>query len=1225
MRLTAIALVCVLLFYGAAYAQTDRGTITGTVTDQAGAMVPNAALEAKNLQTGAVFQAATSSTGNYTLAQLPVGQYQLTATLSGFKQFLQTGITVLVAQVLRIDIKLEVGNIQDQVTVNADAPLLKTESGELSHTTSTDYMNDVPMLTVSGGIRDAFASVNLIPGGGEVTMPGWGGTLRVNGAPGGTLGMAIEGQDATNTAWSGAWSISQPSIEAIQETTIQTSNYAAEYGQVGGGLFNMTVRSGTNKLHGGAYEYMRNETLFDAALPYLHETPRERRHDFGFTAGGPVYIPKMYDGRDKTFFFWSFEQNRVSQTRTSALTVPTEAYRKGDFSDPSLYTGDRIGTDALGRPIMNGAIYDPATIRTVTGTYGDYAGVPAIVADPFPGNKIPAGYALDRVALKIQDLIPHPTNDSSTSNYVTTYPATITNSIYALKMDHSLSSKLKVSGYWSLNSAYIPIRDALPYPITEEEDIGNTGHTARLNLDYTISPTQLLHLGGGFLGFEFINDQSFPPGSEKGFNALQEIGLPGTQYNQFPAFYGLNGANGSGMGVSAASGDNFGSNSFQRQFVQKPTGVATFNWVKGNHSYKFGGEIRVESYPSQVQSPANGAFYFDAAQTGLPYLQTTSLPDGSIGFPYASFLLGAVNRGETALPSNFHLGKHSFAFYVQDSWKATRKLTIDYGLRYDFQTAIRTDGRVPGFGFDTPNPAYGNLPGAVVFERNGAQFSSNYPYNFGPRLGIAYQITKKTVLRAGFGVSTAQTSLLEMNTLRWGSDVRWGPNPTYGKAASQLQNGPPIVPPALKWPDFNPGQAPFTAGAMFLNGFDRHGGYPPRQTMWSIGIQHELSRNLSLEASYVGNRGVWWNSDGSLSDPNRVTPAILAAHNFDPTLANLNDDFVLTQPLSSLSADQLAHYKLAPPYGGFEGTVSQALRPYPHFGGIFVQWAPLGNTWYDALQVKLTKRYSHGVELNANYTFQKELTVGSETQDTAFTIFPAVINLNDLRLNKTLSGLSIPHRLVISGTYTTPKVNVYKPLSVLMKDWRIGFLLTYQSGTPIPAPQALNNLNPATTLSLCEPMSAPMQSCNGLLGLFGIPSVGYMSRVPGVSLYTQDINSHYDPNTTFILNEAAWATPPDGKFPTGSPYYNDYRYRRTPTENISLERIFRFKESATLSVRVELYNAFNRTFIPTPFNQLVFPQVKLPDGTAAAGFGYSEGFMNASGQRTGQLVARFNF
>jgi hypothetical protein len=705
--------------------------------------------------------------------------------------------------------------------------------------------------------------------------------------------------------------------------------------------------------------------------------------------------------------------------------------------------------------------------------------------------------------------------------------------------------------------------------------------------------------------------------------------MPGQQFSDMPTFVGLTGANGSGMTTNFVMDVNLGPNAQQHQWEEKPTGVATFNWVKGNHSYKFGAEIRIDSYPSKVYTPANGFFYFDAAQTGLPYLLTTSVGSGSIGFPYASFLLGDVNHGETALPSDFHLGKKALAFFAQDSWKATRKLTIDYGLRYDFQTYIETDGRVPGFGANIPNPAYGNILGAVEFEGYGTghcncSFASNYPYDFGPRLGVAYQFAPKTVLRAGIGIAYGQTALLEMDTLRFGSDVHYGPYPIYGEAVSYLQNGPAVVPPVLQWPNYYAGQAPFLPQSTFMNGFDRHAGYPPRQTMWSIGIQRELSRNFSLEASYVGNRGVWWNSDGALSDPNAVTPAILAAHNFDPTLANLTDDALLTQPLGSLTPTQLAQFKLSPPYAGFVGTVSQSLRPYPQFGGIFMQWAPLGNTWYDALQVKLTKRYSRGLEFNANYTFQKEETIGADTQDTAFMVPPAVVSLNNLRLNKTISGLSLPHRLVISGTYTTPIANVYKPLSVLMKDWQIGAVLTYQSGFPIPAPTALNPLNPAVTLSLCEPMAPNTQMCGGGLGMFGVTNIGYMNRVPGASLYTQDINSHWDPNTTFILNKNAWVNPPAGQYPTGSPYYNDYRYRRTPTENISLQRIFRIKESKTLTIRCELYNAFNRTFIPNPSNQMLFPQT-VAGGAALAGFGYASNWIGTGGQRTGQLVGRFNF
>jgi len=350
-----------------------------------------------------------------------------------------------------------------------------------------------------------------------------------------------------------------------------------------------------------------------------------------------------------------------------------------------------------------------------------------------------------------------------------------------------------------------------------------------------------------------------------------------------------------------------------------------------------------------------------------------------------------------------------------------------------------------------------------------------------------------------------------------------------------------------------------------------------------------------------------------------VTPSILAAHNFDPTLSNVTQDLVLLQPLSSLTPAQLAQYNLSPPFAGFHGTVSQSLRPFPQFGAIFNQYAPLGNTWYDSLQVKLTKRFSHGLDLNANYTFQKEEVVGTETQDTAFEVLPAIVNENNLRANKSLSGLSIPHRLVVSGTYVTPRANVYKPLATVMKDWRLGALLTYQSGFPIPAPMALNYPNPAQELSLCEPMSAPLSSCNQIFG-----NVGYQLRVPGVPLFTKDINSHWNPDTTFILNQAAWTTPTPGQFSPGSPYYHDYRYRRTPTENLSLERIFRIRESKTLSIRCEMYNAFNRTHIPNPSNQLVFPQTVV-NGAAVSGFGYASNWINTGGQRTGQLVARFHF
>jgi hypothetical protein len=458
-----------------------------------------------------------------------------------------------------------------------------------------------------------------------------------------------------------------------------------------------------------------------------------------------------------------------------------------------------------------------------------------------------------------------------------------------------------------------------------------------------------------------------------------------------------------------------------------------------------------------------------------------------------------------------------------------------------------------------------------------------------------------------------------MWSLRFGSLDRYGTD-TFGLAAGLLQNGPnvngnPIVP---VWPDLDPGSRPITTGDPFMTSVDHNAGRPPRQLMWSIGVQRELTTNLSLEVSYVGNRGVWWMSNGALTDPNRVTPEILAANGL--SLSNAADRDLLLKPITHPDVVARGFEK---PFSSFPdgGSLSQALRPYPHFSGIFVLWAPLGNTWYDSMQVKLTKRYSYGLDFTAAYSWQKELTVGAETFDPAFApVQPAVNDLNDLRSNKVISGLSVPHRLVIGLNYTTPQFDLPKSLSWLFKDWKFGAVLTYQSGRPIHVPISNNGIG--SLLSLCAPQSV-FGGCN-TSPYFNAPA-SHMNRVPGEPLFTQDINGKYDPFNTFVLNPDAWETPPPGEFGKTSAYISDYRYARQPNENLSLGRIFKFREGLSLQLRVELYNAFNRTRIPNPDSTYSWvPQVRNDDGTTASGFGYINA-INAGGQRTGQIVARFSF
>jgi Carboxypeptidase regulatory-like domain len=283
---------------GAILAQSDRGTITGTVNDPAGAVIAGAPVEIKNVDTGAIYQAGTSATGNYTLAQLPVGRYELSVTAPGFKKYVRPGITVEVAQVYRADVVLEVGSATESVTVSDSAPLLKTESGELSHNVDIGTLDTLPVMQIGAsagqaGLRNPYAVVQLLPG--STYAPDV--DIRINGVPANTQAMRVEGQDATN-GWGTQQSEVQPSVDAIQEFAVQTSNYAAEFGQAGSGLFNVTMRSGTNHFHGSGYEYFVNEAL-NAGTPFTNNghggllRPRQRRNDFGFTAGGPIFIPKL--------------------------------------------------------------------------------------------------------------------------------------------------------------------------------------------------------------------------------------------------------------------------------------------------------------------------------------------------------------------------------------------------------------------------------------------------------------------------------------------------------------------------------------------------------------------------------------------------------------------------------------------------------------------------------------------------------------------------------------------------------------------------------------------------------------------------------------------------------------------------------------------------------------------------------------------------------------------
>jgi hypothetical protein len=1260
LRLCAICLfICTLAVYG-----QSIGSITGTIEDPAGAVVPGAPVEVKNMETGAVYKGGASSTGNFVIP-VPVGKYELSVTVTGFKKFVRQNLDVVVATDTRQDVNLTVGAVTDTVTVTDSAPLLKTESGELSHVVSVSDADNLPLLTIgstANGLRDPLQMINLLPG----VQFSADNILRVNGLPSNSEAIRIEGQDATNGIWRQSASMTESGTDAIQEVSIQTSNFAAEYGQAAGGFFNFTMKSGTNQFHGSAYDYLRNEAM-NAGLPYTdrcvsnslqcgqHVRNKLRQNDYGFTIGGPIRIPKIYNGQNKSFFFFNFEQFRVATSVSNGvMTVPTAAYEAGNFGtavpvciavsaacpavggQTYLTQSGVIAKDPLGRLVPQEGVYDPSTAQQTAG---------GIVTNLFPNGQIPAN-RFDPVALKVQALFPQPTNSNLINNYNIPFYSTFTHtSNPSIKIDQSLSPTVKISGYFSellqnspnTNGLMLGGSVATSNAITGVAPTNNINRTSRINYDQTLRPTLLLHFG---VGYQWLYD----PAQAPSYNQSQ-IGLSGYYVNLFPSISGLAALGGPTGGYSGALGP--GVYGAQKQFDEKTTANTSLTWVKGNHTFKFGGELVIDGQNYIANARGNGNITFSPNETSDPWQGSTSpTPTGTSGFGYASFLLGGIDSLTIAPPADMRMGNHGIGLYAQDSWKVTRKLTLDYGLRYDFQTYLKEQyGRMQDANLNGFNPVVGRL-GTVMYDGSqpgqcNCPFSHNYPFAFGPRLGIAYQINTKTVFRGGAGLNYGTTSN-DAELLLSIEDFYAFNAPGYGVATSQLSAGNPYAAgnafgnPTLTWPNYNPNKYPtrvvcpgtanqscYTPQSPFIS-MDPSS-RPPRIFTWSVGIQRELNRNLVVEASYVGNRGAWFTAPG-LDVPNWNALNSTDLAKFGLNINNAADRTLLTSTLNSPTAIQRG---FGATYTGMplNQTVIQSLRPYAQWGMInpFLG-PPLGDTWYDSIQVKMTKRFSHGFAGQGSYTYSKELSLGANS-DTAYLTSgaTAVNDVYNRDTNKQLSPFSRPNQLVFSGNYTVPKpfFTDNKIVSQVVRDWQLGAVLRYQSGALMEVPSSLNNI------------FAQLARGGGFFS--GATTFWNFASGGDANLITVDPNSHFDPTKQLVLNPAAWTDAPAGQFGSTAAFYNNYRWQRQPSEALSFARNFAIGKERryNLQIRGEFQNIFNRHFFsaPTATNPGAttlaanpFIQGGTGTGGLSGGFGYVS-YLNGAGDtpRSGQAVARFTF
>ncbi len=1258
LRLALLCSAAMLLTALAAIAQTDRGTITGTISDPAGAVVAGAPVEARNVATGATYPVASSTTGNFTIAQLPAGAYELTVTVPGFKKFIREGLVVEVAGTIRVDAKLEVGSASESITVTEAAPLLKTEGGEVASNIATNTLNELPILTLNvgaasigsantlGNIRNPLSAVALLPGA-RITTDS---IMRINGMPSNSQSINIEGQDATNGFFKQQNQISQSGVDAIQEVAIQTSNFAAEYGQAGGGYFNYTMKSGTNQIHGTMYDYFVNEAL-NAGSPFTdagtinpskagqHVRNPLRQNDYGFTVGGPISIPKLYNGHDKTFFFFNFEQFRQSAfTSNTVGIVPSAAYRSGNFSgalNPGIPCN---GPDPAGSMVCLNEIFDPRTQTTAGG---------AQVRTPFPNNSIPVS-RMDPTALIVQNMIPQ-ANAAGLTNYTAPgYSNFRHTTIPSVKIDHNLSEKIKLSGYYSATQTNSPQTNGFPQAFTALQPQSALSQTVRINLDTVLTPTLLLHLGAGYL--HTSNPQTAPAYDQK---ALFPQGVPfnASYFPYMAGMYSFLGGGWSGGGPFPAVG-NTGVAFTLTPHAQdlKPTFNANMTWVKGNHTYKLGATALFEGIQSINSSRADGQFGFSAIQTSDPWQNGQPFSNtASSGFGYASFLLGAANSVSTAATADVRLGTHSYGLYLQDSWKITRKLTFDYGLRWDYAILWKEQyGRMQNAAFNTPNPLIGGRLGSVEYQATcKCNYANAYPYAIGPHIGVAYQITPKTVFRGGGAISYAAVSdQAGLNSSA--GDFYTIPSPGYGAPAGLLMNGDPLGPgnqfgnPVVHWPNFSP-QYPVAAApgvippASPFVSIAPNSGRLPRTFQWSLGFEQELTRDLVVDASYVGNRGAWWASPLlSGLNYNALTPqGLLNDRQYGDTtginVQNKTDAALLNTQINSPNV--IARFPgLANPnnvYPGFPGTqpLSQALRPYPQWNGIppFLG-PPMGDTWYDSLQIKATQRLTHGLSAQMAYTWQKELTNGTNSNTSYVTPSPPLINdVFNIAQNKQISGFSIPQELIIAFNYQTPRLHAdgaaFRALSWAARDWTLGGVLRYQSGQVLQSPDSANNL-----------LSNLQRGPGNNPALWG-GGYTFLNRVPGQPLFLVDPNSKFDPTSQLVLNSKAWVEPAFGTFGSSPAYFNDFRWQRQPAESLAFGRVFGLGKEGRyqFQIRAEFQNIFNRLYYSAPSNSgattITTPTAHAnAGGTLSSGWGFVP-WLNGTGAqpRSGQVVARFTF
>ena len=1014
LRLIYVVTIAMLMISRTLQAQSNA-QITGTVSDPSGAVVSGATVTVVRESTGIESTAKTNQNGSYSVPQLQPGSYHIDVKAQGFKNLQRSGITLVVAQTAQIDFNLELGSSTQSVSVTDTAPLLDASSAAIGGVVTPEKVENLPMLG-----RNSNALMTLVPGvratratTGSPVLESHYQFFSINGSRPNQSQFMLDGGNNTNLTFNGPEY--SPQVEEVQEFRIQTSNFSAEYANSGGGVINVASKGGTNQIHGSVFEYFRNDVL--SANDFFSNRsgktrPMLRYNQFGATVGGPII-------KNRTFFFFAYEGLREEVPTVVTTSVPTALQRAGNFSQTFASNGQLV------------RIYDPATTRP------DPANPGAYIRTAFPGNIVPTN-RLDPVALKMQSYYPaaNSPGDPNTqlNNYFFSGPSTRYTDDYSGRVDHQLSTNTMLMGRfsranlsnWTNPATFGASNIASPGYVTKPQH-----HPYAMGkLTKTFSPT----LFGEFV-FSWARWYYVSFGLSNGFDPTT-LGFPSSLA-----------ANSVALGFPAVSPGEMsalGNYYNEHDVSDRYEGKVNISKIFGKHTIKFGGMYGFAKYTTQVYDNSTGSYGFTTGFTQGPNPLASS---PTAGFGYSSFLLGAMSSGTqnvTAINGNYHAPY--YGAYVQDDYKFTPKLTINLGLRWEFESPrIESMNRVSNFDYtNTATLANGTtVRGGLLFPGTKGISSDSWnpsKKNFAPRVGFAYALNKDTIVRGGYGIFYSNS---------WGNGRNNNAMPQLGFVCSTpspttLDNG--LTPNATLSNPFPSGYCSATgnsAGLLTNLGqtvyfLDRNAPQPYIQT-WNFDIQRILPGGALIDVAYSGSRGIHLMG---ILEWDQLNPSYLSLGS--QLNSSVNNPFYGVINQGSLAARTI--------------TLGQSLLPYPQFLGVSDRNANYGESSYNALLVRAERRLSKGFSILAAYTFAKEIDdlVPSVNGFPGESFAGAGLqNYYNLRGERALASWDTPQTLVISYVYELP-FGAGKPflnrkglLNKVAGGWQLNGNTTFQSGPPL--------------------------------------------------------------------------------------------------------------------------------------------------------------------------------